>query len=521
MRSSDEIMKRVNDGQTFMSRFSRRDRAYCQRFRDPSKNGGVVPDMYSDAQNAELGGEQIDLPEGVTNQLASNVLTKAASVALMAPDFQIQTHSHDPEKAQVVRDVLLTSWERSNWTRLSWRPLMKMCICGLGALAYLWSDSRRTVFRHLHSWDLFIDPAASSFDTDHFDDVRYAGYRIRIPVETAIERYGKEPFSAEKDSIIDLWLYYDREEEVHIYNNNVVFRDANHYSAIPILFYEGNPDPNPTILPIGDYQFALGLQTKINDMNQVIQNRAIHGGPINLIQENQFEEGGKDALLKGREQGYVGVKDIMNPPVHRIPGEELSPTLLAARQELEQGMDAITGTTQYERGVLTNGAKFATEAAMLQRNSGARRTQSRVEFERFVKRMLFAVVKMESLFGGPQEGMNQSDMQLSYAVWQAFKDVDNITVIEGSTEFKDEVTEIQQTLQAIPVCFQAVPICLQLGLPIPNITEVMNDLWRSFRRSNIQRYWLPNPQGGAGMQGQMPPHGGEMDEPPQQEGGIL
>lgn len=492
-----EIAERVKLGRKFCRRFVLNDRQASSKFRDAS----LVPNLWSsgtgddDDWNEEEGGDvPTDAPIGVSNALTTNIVTKCASIAIGNPDWYAGTSN--PENAPIVRTFLREKWRLYNWVRLSQKVLQKRYVSGLGVLAYRWDDKTRSTFEFVQTWDLAIDPHTTDFST-----MKWAARRIKMPLREAIAEYGTEPFSVANladdgyldRERVDIWLYYDQDTEAHVYEGKVLNKDNdNQYGRVPFLWLEGDIDPGTSIWPLGDSQMAAGLQAELSDLNQIISRSAKHGGSINLIDAERLGKAGQEALEDGVPNGFIPVKDLLSPPIVRIPGEALSDTLLEAKREAQQAMDGVQGVNQYMRGVISQSAKFATEAAYVSQQSGARGIQSRVEFERFLNRMAETIIMLEVAFGGPREGHTTDE---EYILWEALQDVTEIYVIENSTAFKDPAMEAQTKLQVLNTVAQLTLLFAQTGQPVPNLQHYLDDYLRASGIQDTSRYWLaPTPQ---------------------------
>ncbi|MFW1373580.1 hypothetical protein ACEV99_23065, partial [Vibrio parahaemolyticus] len=77
-----------------------------------------------------------------------------------------------------------------------------------------------------------------------------------------------------------------------------------------------------------------------------------------------------EALKKGKPQGFVPVEGEGAEAIGFIPAEPISPALLETLKMVQQALDSVTGVSEYQRGVLSRGVKFATEAALLSQQAG-------------------------------------------------------------------------------------------------------------------------------------------------------
>ena len=173
----------------------------------------------------------------------------------------------------------------------------------------------------------------------------------------------------------------------------------------------------------------------------------------------------------------------------------MSESLLEAWRLGQQGLDSVTGVTQYQRGVIANAAKFATEAAMLQNQSGSRGNQARIEFEQFLDMIAIRMCEITKWFA-PSLMLDQDPAD--QALLDALGKVQDISVIENSTSYKDPGIEMQSSLQLM----NAMGPYIERGLvnPVPLIQDVL----RAFGKRDVTKYLIQSSPVQPGV-GQPPP----------------
>lgn len=510
--SESEIAQRIRSGELFCTKFSQNDRQASAKFRDASNVFPYMSDesSYSDPDGGDV---PIDVPVGEPNLITNNIIVKNASIAINYPDFQVKSKSANSEYAEVVRKFLKDSFRLKGWTRRSQEALQKFDVAGLGILAYRWDDDFHATFEVVYTWQLSLDP-----NTIDFENIRWAARKIRMPLRRAYEVYGhpkdedgNEIFpdveEAERmDSMrMDIWLYWDHDTEVHQYDSTTIHEDKNRYGAVPLLFLQAHPDPGPSIWPISNNVLAAGLQNSLTTLNDITMASAMHGGPITYADMARMGNEGKEALENKRQQGVVPVDDTVSPPIGRIPAEQFPPQLIEYTRKIEQAIDAIMGVNEQMRGVITSDPKFATQVAAVQQSSGAMSNKSRIEFERFLVRMAEVAIMMEIEFGGPTldpDGKISTPDEVMQ-LWMAMKDVSEINVLECSTTYKDPTFELQQAMQRLNAVAQLLPLFGELGGQLPNLVELVNDVYRYSNIHDVSRYWM-----------QAPPKAPPQPEPP-------
>ena len=516
--TEDEIATRIKIGKRFLRKFAANDRQASRKFRDSS----VTSDFwFSDVDdNDEWSNEEgadvpADTPIGQSNQLATNILTKCAALAYGNPDWAVTCKNADNQT--IVRTFLREKWRLHDWVKLSQQVVQKNCLIGLGWLAYRWDDEKRSTFEFVQNWDLSINP-----HTQNLTELSYASRRIFLPLREAIDRFGKDNFpgSTGKDDgsldreRVEIWIYYDKDSEIYQTIDGKTLNpknNENHYGRVPFICLEGENDPGKSIFPLGDSQLASGLQAELSDLNQIISRNAKHGGSFNLVDVRRLGKDGVAALEDGVLNGFIPVDDLITPPVAKIEGVELSPVLLEAKREASQALDGAQGATQYDRGVISQSAKFATEAALAQNKSGARGVQGRGKFEKFLNKMAEVVIMLEVEFGGPRPGHTTDE---EYVLWEALSDVTEIYVIENSTSAKDPAQESQNALMLLNTVAQLTPLFLQTQQPqVPNLEQYVNDYLRASGHQDVSRYWTSMQQ----QQPQQPQQPGQPQPQPGQE----
>jgi hypothetical protein len=500
--SENEIAQRIESGRLFCQRFSQNDRQASAKFRDPANSFPYMADesAYTDVDGGDV---PVDVPVGEPNLITNNIIVKNASIAINFPDFQVKSKTENQAFQEVVRKFMKDSFRLKGWTRKSQEALQKYDVAGLGILAYRWDKDLHSTFEVVYTWQLSLDP-----NTIDFSNIKWAARKIRLSLRDAIAEYGSprddagnqifpdpgEEFDRLDTMKLDIWLYYDRESEVHQYGSSTIREDKNRYGAVPLLFLEAHPDPGPSIWPISSNVLASGLQNEYTEFTDIISNSAKHGSPITLADFGRMPSGSKEALQNKKQQALIEVDDIVDPPIKRIPAEQLSPLVLEVKQDMANNIDSIMGVTAAMRGQVAPDAKFATQVAAAQQSGGAMTNKARIEFERFLVRMAEVVIFMEREFGGPQleDGKIETPDEIM-VLWEAFQDVSEINVLECSTTYKDPTFELQQAMQRLNIVGQLLPVFAQLGGKLPNLEEYLNDVLRNSNIHDVARYWVEAP----------------------------
>ena len=478
---------RIRTGQRFVERgLAERDRIACKRFLDGSESAAYL--LYDDDNWDGVG----ILPEaqevGNVNYLAINIQTKVASVAIGDPDFYVNCGEADADAAEIVKRFLRDLWKARFWARVCRKALLKRSISGMGIVAYLWHDELGPVIEHVRAKDLAIDP--NVVDWHH---PKWGARRIRMARADAEARYPKhqeyfqgpshdipnldEPAPMSRDNL-ELWCYWDTTTEAVMYGQTVLETGPNLYGCVPLLFLEGDIAPESEF-SLGDYDSATQLQDMLARLQSQINNQAENGGAIGWYNPALLDDSSKDAFTQGRPQEFVAVTAGAEETFGFISGEQMAQSLMEAFRIAQQGLDSVTGVTEFQRGVLNQNVKFATEAALMANQSGARGNQARIEYEQFLDSVARAVVDMVVRFG-PSMMVEQDPNDLG--LMNALLSVQDICVLESSTAYKDPASEMQSSLQLL----QAMMPFVQAGLV--NALPLLTDVFRAFGKRDVQKY---------------------------------
>jgi len=505
----DTILGRIRTGRQFIERgLGERERIACKRFLDGSEASAYL--LYDDDNFDGVG----VLPEaqevGNVNYLANNILTKVAAVAIGDPDFHVDTGSDDPlilqileggerpelsrqDMAEIVRRFLQQLWEMRGWSRVFRKALLKRALSGMGILAYLWHDEDGPLFETVRARDFACDPCVTDWRNLH-----WAARRIRMRHEDARARYPQlvdlvtaptsdipnldDPAPLSRDTV-ELWVYWDRHTEATCYGAQVLEQGPNLYGRVPLLILEGDIAPESE-LSMGDYDTASQLQEMLARLQSMINNQAENGGAIGWYNPGLLDDTSKNAFDSGRPQEFIATQGDGHEVFGYIPGQPSDPMLMEAFMLAQKGLDSATGVTEYQRGVINQSVKFATEAALLANQSGARGNQARIEFEQFVNFAARCLLRMVAAFapammrdGAPEDALLLLSIQA----------VQDIKVIEASTSYRDPSAEMQTNLQLL----QAMMPFIQAGLVNP--TPLIADVFRAFGKRDVHKYFQPPP----------------------------
>lgn len=528
LTDDDTICQRLRVGSQFIERgLAERDKIACRRFLDGSETGAFL--LYGGDTFDDVG----ELPEtqetGNVNYLAINILTKVAAIAIAAPDFHVDTGSDDPqltpddpgaipkqEMSEIVRQLVRSLWQHNNWVRVFQKAILKRCLSGMGIVAYLWHDTDGPVFEHVKARDFCVDPCVTDWRK-----LFYAGRRIRMRREQAIERWPlleeyialpasgivnmDEPSTLTKNSV-DVWCYFDEKTEAYAYGEQVLEKGENTYGRVPFIILEGEIAPESE-LSIGDYDFAAQIQDQLARLLSMMNNQAENGGATGWYNPSLLDDKSKNAFTNGRPQEFVAVNGTGEEVFGYVNAQPSDPMLANIFELQMKALDATTNINEYQRGVINQSVKFATEAALLANQSGARGNQARIQFEQFVNFAARCLLQMIHKFSpSMMTGQDYEPILL-----QCIENVQDISVIESSTAYKDPNAQQQLMLQLM----QALMPFMEAGFVNP--TPVIQDLLRAFGKDDTQRY-MAQAQPGQPPPTMVPPPEPPPAQPPQPSG---
>ncbi len=499
LTAEEDVTDRLAAGKKFFEMYGSKDREACFKFLDPSPmSWGVAED--------QAGARKTDTQQGEYNQLTMNIMVKVAALAFTDPDFHISNAQDDLE--EIVRMFLRELWAKRKWTRVLQHCLLKRFVVGLGICAEIWDAKLGVMLEAVDCWDFCCDP--------HINDwahLRWCARRISMPYEDAIDRFGeavagpmsqddKLNLSIEDDfysvenpaKSVDLWVYHDLQTEAIIYGDAILERKMNPYGRLPYRFLLGDINPRSP-LPLGDYDSALGMQSLLVDLYNLLWSQAKNGGGVGWFRTDCMDKAAADNLLNGRPQGFVPIDGVPGgEAIGYTPSEPMNQALLEALRMANQGIDSMQGVSEYQRGVINQNVKFATEAALLSQQSGARGNSNQKDFEVFCNDIGKDVADMTAQFGGAPQNLEES------IFLQAINTTKEIALVEHSTAYKDpnfEMTRINQLVQAL------LPM-VQLGVQF-NWTALALKTLNAFGVHNPNAFIIQRPPAMMGQPGPGPP----------------
>ncbi len=545
--SDEEIIGRINFSYRWLRGFRQSDITASSAYIDSNGVAGWWDENWNEDgdQNFNPVADVPDVvPVGQPNYMAINTEVSSAAVSSQTPKLHVRANEGErgyPGAPAIIQQAWQQVWSNGNFKKEMRAAYQKRKICGLGCVWYRWDDVYGFVIENVTSNRFFFDPHATNLRR-----LRYAGVAINLPISEAMRRYDPdnehEYFGSDKPDVYPakeqgamrkaltrvksalsfrgagdddqsgasgerstckIYIYFDREEEVHVYQDQVLLRTDNLYGGIPMLFRGMFTDPRDRILPLGMNVFARGLNEWLVWLASIAANTAKNGGPITLYDSSRVKGKAREALEQGSASQMIGLEGMINPqtnPIIRVPAEQLSPAYSTARMEVQSAMDGIMGASPGMRGESSPGVT-ATSAMLTEAKSNAMMVDEQNEFEEWCTDVATAFVACTQRFGGPEKpGEEPTEAEL---LWHAFQAVNSVMVVHGSTSFSNPAMEVQASMQLFTTALQSDEYWRQAAAAgmikkVPKLETIFNDMLIALNRTNIDEYWMdapPPPQG--------------------------
>ena len=546
--TDSEIVGRVRLASGWLRNFRLSDIASSNQYIDANGQTNGADDGWDDETGATFR-SVADVPDvipiGQPNYMAINTEVSGAAVSSQTPKLHIRADEDPntgfPGSPAIVQMAWSQSWVNGGFKREMRAAYQKRKISGLGCIWYRWDENFGFVIENVTSNRFFFDP-----HTTNFRRLRYAGVAVNMPLSEAIRKYdpdGKkgyfsidtsDPMSGPPENAFKralnkvrdvffntddtagasterttckIYIYFDRENEVHVYNDQVILRTDNLYGQVPLFFRALFIDPRDRILPLGMNVYARGLNQWLVWLSSIAADTAKNGGTITFFDTNKIKGAERTALENGSARQLIGLNAPLSaqaPPAWRLPADQLSPAYGTARAEVQAALDGIMGSSGGARGEVPPGVT-ATATMLSESKSNAMLVDEVMEFENWCTDVATAFVMCVQRFGGPVEGEKVPNE--AKLVWHAFNSVHSVNVVSGSTSFSNPATELQASMQLYTTITQSWQLWEEQAAKgmidkVPNMTAVFNDMLIAFNRTNIDEYWKPappKPQGPAAL----------------------
>ena len=326
---------------------------------------------------------------------------------------------------------------------------------------------------------MFVDPDATSMK-----DIKWIAQRIRRPLidvrndkrydysarqevsASSISKYGPNQNTNMNgspnpdDAYADVFEYYDINT-----GTMCVFAESGDKflikpTQIPYAF--GHPftmlrnyDIPNYFYPMGELEAIEPLQYELNETRTQMMNHRKRYSRKYLFKESAFDDFGRQALASDEDNAMVPVKGDENLQniVAPMPALINPPDFYNQSELIINDIDRVSGISDYQRGVLPEVRRTATEASILQGAADSRAAEKLTIIERCIASVANRLIKLAQQFMTEEQTVRVSDKQGQWA-WVNF-DRDYIdgdfdfTVEAGSTVPMNESFRRQMALQVV------------------------------------------------------------------------
>lgn len=355
-------------------------------------------------------------------------------------------------------------------------------------------------------------------------DKRYkAGIRRKVNADKTAKWHNEDSAHHSKEDVqrVTIWEFYDLQRE-----QMCVFADQGDgflIDPVPLPYSYGHPfvmirnyEVPDQFYPIGEIEAIEPLQNELNETRTSMVNARKMDQRKWLYRNGAFSPDGLDALRSSKDNVMVPVDsdEDFNRLISPMPKEPaLQPGMYQHSDQILEDVDRVTGVSEYQRGMIPETRRTATEASMIQDAANARAADKLDIIETAISQLARRLVQLaQAYLTGPQVARITSETAdaqgwLSYSR-ESIQGEFDFNVEAGSTQPQNETFRRQQAMQLA----QAMAPFVQMG--IVNPTELAAHLLREgFGVKNPERFiqQLPMMPMGAqppGAEGQQPGGGG-------------
>lgn len=276
--------------------------------------------------------------------------------------------------------------------------------------------------------------------------------------------------------------------------------------------------------PMGELEAIEPLQHELNETRTQMMNHRKRYSRKYLFKENAFDDFGRQALSSDEDNAMVPVKgdENINNVVTPMPALINPPDFYNQSSLIISDMDRVSGLSDYQRGILPEVRRTATEASILQGSADARAAEKLTIIELGIAKVAYRLIKLAQQFMTEEQTVRVLDKPGKWAWVQFDKDyIDgnfDFTVEAGSTVPMNESFRRQRALQIV----DAMAPFAQAGvIKLDSLAKLV--LEQGFGVKDIERF-INQPEEGPvpeeappGMPPAMPPQG---ELPPAPEGEL-
>ena len=266
--------------------------------------------------------------------------------------------------------------------------------------------------------------------------------------------------------------------------------------------------------PMGELEAIEPLQHELNETRTQMMNHRKRYSRKYLFKENAFDDFGRQALSSDEDNAMVPVKgdENINNVVTPMPALINPPDFYNQSSLIISDMDRVSGLSDYQRGVLPEVRRTATEASILQGSADARASEKLTIIELGIAKVASRLIKLAQQYMTEDQTVRVLDKPGKWA-WVSFDKnyIDgnfDFSVEAGSTVPMNESFRRQRALQMV----DAMAPFAQAGvIKLDALARLVLD--QGFGIKDIDRYLNPaeeapqEEQAPAGAPPQAPPLG--------------
>ncbi len=404
----------------------------------------------------------------------------------------------------------------------------------------------RPFIERIDPFNMFVDPEGTTMK-----DIRWIAQRVRRPLKdvkndkrydfsarqevtgSTVSQYNdgrqyKSMDSAyEPESFADIIEFYDLDKKTMcIFAAEGGDKFLVKPTEIPFAF--GHPftmlrnyDIPGYFYPMGELEAIEPLQYELNETRTQMMNHRKRYSRKYLYKENAFDDFGRNALASDEDNAMVPVKGDENLAnvVAPMPALINPPDFYNQSSLIISDIDRVTGLSDYQRGILPEVRRTATEASILQGVADSRAAEKLTLIEKGIATVAFRLIKLAQQFMTEEQTVRVTDKRGAWA-WVNFDSeyIDgefDFTVEAGSTVPQNEGFRRQRALQLV----DAMAPFAQAGVVrLDALAKLV--LEQGFGVKDADNY-LNKPEPEPAPQGQPPmPPGMAGELPPAPEGAL-
>jgi len=337
----------------------------------------------------------------------------------------------------------------------------------------------RPFIERVDPMNMFVDPEGTTMK-----DIRWIAQRVRRSLKdvkndkrydysarqevnaTSLPRWSdindaKDMLDKSDESFCDIYEFYDIDKKTMC-----VFSDSGgdkflvKPTEIPFAF--GHPftmlrnyDIPGYFYPMGELEAIEPLQYELNETRTQMMNHRKRYSRKYLYKENAFDDFGRNALASDEDNAMVPVKgdENLGNVVAPMPALINPPDFYNQSSLIISDIDRVSGLSDYQRGVLPEIKRTATEASILQGVADSRAAEKLTLIEKGIAKVAFRLIKLAQQFMTEEQVVRVVDKRGAWSWVQFDRDyIDgefDFNVEAGSTVPQNEGFRRQRALQLV------------------------------------------------------------------------